>query len=30
MCRIIEMIGMPSNDVLAISERKSKFLKYND
>lgn len=30
MCRIIEMIGMPSNDVLAISERKSKFMKYND
>lgn len=24
------MIGMPSNDVLAISERKSKFMKYNE
>jgi len=26
----MEMIGMPSNDVLAISERKSRFFKYNE
>jgi dual specificity tyrosine-phosphorylation-regulated kinase 2/3/4 len=30
MSRIIEMVGMPSNDVLAISERKSRFFKYNE
>lgn len=30
MCRIMEMIGVPSNDLLAISERKSRFFKYNE
>lgn len=30
MCRIIEMIGVPTKDVMAISERKSKFFKYNE
>ena len=30
MCRIIEMVGVPSSDVLAISERKSRFFKYNE
>jgi dual specificity tyrosine-phosphorylation-regulated kinase 2/3/4 len=30
MCRIIEMFGMPSNDLLAISERKNRFFKYNE
>lgn len=30
MCRIIEMVGMPNNDILAISERKSRFFKYNE
>lgn len=30
LCRIIEMIGMPTDDVLAISERKSRFFKFNE
>jgi dual specificity tyrosine-phosphorylation-regulated kinase 2/3/4 len=30
LCRIMEMIGMPSTDLLAISERKSRFFKYNE
>lgn len=30
LCRIMEMVGMPTNDVLAISERKSRFFKYNE
>ena len=30
MSRIMEMVGMPNSDVLAISERKSRFFKYNE
>ena len=30
MSRIMEMIGVPSNDLLAISERKNKFFKFNE
>ena len=30
MSRIMEMIGVPTTDVLAISERKSRFFKYNE
>lgn len=30
LCRIMEMIGVPSNDLMRISERKSRFFKYND
>lgn len=30
MCRIIEMIGVPSKDLLAISGRQSRFFKLNE
>ena len=30
LCRIMEMIGVPSNELMRISERKQRFFKYND